>query len=129
MTITLIIILLNAQTLTAYRGETLVMTTPVSTGCPAKATPVGFYRVTRKSAKAVSNRYPEVGPGHPVAGGAKMPWALFLEDGIAVHAGVITKPFASHGCIRVDKKAAKWLYERTPETTMVLILKNSRERH
>jgi lipoprotein-anchoring transpeptidase ErfK/SrfK len=126
--ITLIIILLESQTLTAYSGEKAVMTVTVSTGCAARPTPSGWYRVAAKNAKAVSNLYPEVGPGHPVAGGAEMPWALFLADGIALHAGVITKPFASHGCIRLDKKSAKWLYENTPKDTFVLILKNNRER-
>jgi lipoprotein-anchoring transpeptidase ErfK/SrfK len=44
---------------------------------------------------------------------AKMPFSLFFHRGYAIHAGNVTKPFASHGCVRLAYKDAQWLWHLT----------------
>lgn len=71
-------------------------------------TPAGDYKVTmRRGANCKSSQFP-VGKG-----GAPMPYCMFFHGGYAIHGSndVPEDRNASHGCIRVETKDAKWLYE------------------
>lgn len=69
-------------------------------------TPAGVYTVHRKGSKyCKSNKYP-LGKG-----GAPMPYCMFFKGGYAIHGSPFVPKFnASHGCIRVKPKDAKWLH-------------------
>lgn len=125
MLVTLIIIALNTQTLYAYNGETLLFETQVSTGMRGHPTPPGWYKVLGKDPDHVSNLYPEADASHPVAGGAPMRYALLLERGLAIHEGVVTNPYASHGCCRVGKQIAKFLYQHTLIGVYVIVVEST----
>ncbi|MBA2711097.1 MAG: L,D-transpeptidase [Tatlockia sp.] len=68
-------------------------------------TPSGTFRVISKGgADCKSSRYP-VGKG-----GAKMPYCMFFAKNYAVHGSYEMPNYnASHGCIRVQPEAARWL--------------------
>jgi hypothetical protein len=68
-------------------------------------TPSGTYQVLSKGgAGCTSSRYP-VGRG-----GAKMPYCMFFSKNYAVHGSYEMPNYnASHGCIRVQPDAARWL--------------------
>jgi hypothetical protein len=68
-------------------------------------TPSGTYHVFSKGgASCKSSRYP-LGKG-----GAKMPYCMFFAKNYAVHGSYELPNYnASHGCIRVQPDAARWL--------------------
>jgi hypothetical protein len=68
-------------------------------------TPSGTYHVISKgSADCRSSRYP-VGKG-----GAKMPYCMYFSKNYAVHGSYELPDYnASHGCIRIQPEAARWL--------------------
>jgi lipoprotein-anchoring transpeptidase ErfK/SrfK len=74
----------------------------VGRGCK---TPVGTYRIYSKVGPEFrSSRYP-----FP-KGGAPMPWGMFFHKGYAIHGSNDVPHYnASHGCIRVYTKDAKWM--------------------
>jgi len=114
---TLIVISLAYQLLTVYHGSERVEYT-ISSGSVEHPTPTGEYVVTARDRDHVSNRWPKPN------GGAKMPYALLLRDGLALHAGDVSKPRASHGCIRLSPIAARHLYSIVTVGTRVLITAN-----
>ena len=67
----------------------------------------GTYRVQRKgSASCRSTRYPVGG------GGAPMPYCMFYSRYYAVHGSYDVPNYnASHGCVRVQPSAARWLHQ------------------
>lgn len=60
-----------------------------------------FY--TKKGENHKSNQFP-VGRG-----GSPMPYCMHFKDGYALHGGAVPDFNASHGCIRVPIKEARWL--------------------
>lgn len=74
----------------------------VKRGC---RTPVGNFSVKRKGpASCKSSKFP-LGRG-----GAPMPYCMFFYHGFAIHGSYdVPNHNASHGCIRVEPKAAAWL--------------------
>lgn len=68
-------------------------------------TPTGTYSVISKGGPGCrSSRYP-VGKG-----GAKMPYCMYFSKNYAVHGSYeMPNHNASHGCIRVQPEAARWL--------------------
>lgn len=68
-------------------------------------TPRGSFRVFSKgSAACKSSRYPRP------RGGAPMPYCMFFSKYYAIHGSPdVPNRNASHGCIRVKPKAARWL--------------------
>ena len=69
-------------------------------------TPTGTYRIISKRGRhCKSSRYP-LGRG-----GAPMPYCLFFSKYYAIHGSPnVPKYNASHGCIRVQPSAARWLH-------------------
>lgn len=92
---------------------------PISSGrtkCPDSAgsclTLTGMYRVfSKENEKCKSDIFP-VGKG-----GAKMPYCMFFHKGFALHgANDIPGYRASHGCVRLFERDAKWLNHEFVET-------------
>ena len=104
----------------AYDADgNLVNWGPISSGrtkCPDSAgsclTLTGMYRVfSKENEKCKSDIFP-VGRG-----GAKMPYCMFFHKGFALHgANDIPGYRASHGCVRLFERDAKWLNQEFVET-------------
>lgn len=108
-------ILLDRQLLLLVRNGRVARTIHVSTGRGRFATPPGPYEILRKRRRSWSIPYK-----------VWLPWASYFVGGIAVHQSrvVPVKP-ASHGCVRVTRHDARWLYRRTPVGLPVRVLRRS----
>jgi hypothetical protein len=77
--------------------------------CPdvkrACRTPVGTFRIYNMGGPGcISKKFP-IGKG-----GAPMPYCMFFHGGYAIHGSYDVPNYnASHGCIRVEPSAARWL--------------------
>lgn len=82
-------------------------------------TPSGTYHIYSKGgAGCRSSRYP-VGRG-----GAKMPYCMFFTKNYAVHGSYDMPNYnASHGCIRVQPDAARWLNQNFMHIGTTVIVK------
>jgi hypothetical protein len=98
----------------------LVMWGPIASGrdrCPDAAkscrTMTGvFYFFSKENEHCRSNVYP-LGKG-----GAKMPYCMYFHKGFALHGSSDIPGYrASHGCIRLFTRDAKWLNEHFVTTT------------
>lgn len=86
----------------------------IGRGC---RTPSGYFRVyDKQGAYFKSSKYPLP------RGGAPMPYAMFFHRDFAIHgSNSVPKRNASHGCIRVYNKDAKWLSSAMPMGTRVIV--------
>jgi L,D-transpeptidase ErfK/SrfK len=109
---TVVIIDLKHQAFAAYdENGMLVHWGPVSGGkgwCPDIRrrcnTPRGtFYFIRKGGPGCVSSRYPRP------YGGSKMPYCMFFKGNFAMHGSTLPGWHASHGCVRMMDKDAKWL--------------------
>jgi L,D-transpeptidase catalytic domain/Putative peptidoglycan binding domain/Sporulation and spore germination len=109
-------VLLDRQLALYIVRGTVQRTLHVSTGASGYATPTGRFKVFRKEAQSWSIPYQ-----------VWLPWASYFVGGVAFHEwpDVPTSP-ASHGCVRVPRYDAKWLYEHLPIGTKVTVLGSSR---
>jgi lipoprotein-anchoring transpeptidase ErfK/SrfK len=76
----------------------------VSTGRKGYNTPVGFYQPTHLVKMHYSKKYDN----------APMPNSIFFHEGYAIHATYDVKNLgrpASHGCVRLSPRDARWLYQ------------------
>jgi peptidoglycan hydrolase-like protein with peptidoglycan-binding domain len=108
-------ILLDRQLLLLIRRNRVERVVHVSTGRPGFRTPKGDYSVLRKRRRSWSVPY-EVW----------LPWASYFVGGFAIHqsANVPVRP-ASHGCVRVTRYDARWLFRQMPVGTRVTVLRRS----
>jgi hypothetical protein len=108
-------ILLDRQVLLLVRRGRVVRTIHVSTGKRRFETPTGRYEVLRKRRRSWSVPY-EVW----------LPWASYFVGGFAIHQAksVPVRP-ASHGCVRVTRYDARWLFRRALVGTPVRVLARS----
>lgn len=105
----------------AYNEEgQLVKWGPIASGrdkCPDSAnscrTLTGVYRVfSKENANCKSDIFP-IGRG-----GAKMPYCMYFHKGFALHGSDDMPGFrASHGCVRMFVRDAKWLNETFVESS------------
>ena len=96
-------------------GEVL-RTMHVSTGKRGFLTPTGDYSVLRKRRRSWSIPYK-----------VWLPWASYFVGGVAIHQSrVVPTRRASHGCVRVTRYDARWLFRRTPVGTPVTVVARSR---
>jgi lipoprotein-anchoring transpeptidase ErfK/SrfK len=82
-------------------------------------TPIGIYHVNAfGGAGCVSSKFP-IGKG-----GAPMPYCMFFHGGFAIHgSNEIPNYNASHGCIRIEPAAARWLQENVIDYGTTVIVK------
>jgi lipoprotein-anchoring transpeptidase ErfK/SrfK len=134
-----IVIDLEQQRASFYRGDKIVGISPVSTGREGHNTPLGEFRVTQKDPTHVSSTYGEyvdrtgqvvmenvdmtknLPPRGTVFRGAPMPYFLRIHGAIGMHAGYLPGYPASHGCIRLPKDMAIRFFQDAPIGTPVAI--------
>ena len=117
-----LVVSLTQQKMWAYEGETVVMSSFVSTGKPGFETPPGSYRIIVKK---------EVEDMEGLIGGEyynvpEVPDVMyFTDEGHAFHGTYWHNDFGSvrsHGCVNLPLDIAAWLYDWTPMGTAVLIV-------
>jgi lipoprotein-anchoring transpeptidase ErfK/SrfK len=139
-----IIIDLEQQRASFYRGDNIVGISPVSTGREGYNTPLGEFRVTEKDPAHVSSTYGDyidrtgqvvmenvdmtknLPPRGTVFRGAPMPYFLRIHGAIGMHAGYLPGYPASHGCIRLPKDMAIRFFQDAPIGTRWQFVKNRR---
>jgi lipoprotein-anchoring transpeptidase ErfK/SrfK len=100
------------QKLQIYDANGLFAESPVSTGMPGHATPMGVFSVIQKQKYHRSNIY----------SGAPMPYMQRITwSGVAMHAGVLPGHPASHGCIRMPMAFAIKMWNWTRMGARVVI--------
>jgi peptidoglycan hydrolase-like protein with peptidoglycan-binding domain len=109
-------VLLDRQVTLVIDGGRVTRILDVTTGKPGFETPVGSWRVFRKEARSWSVPYR-----------VWLPWASYFVGGVAFHEYPDVPPVpASHGCVRVPRWDAHWLYTQTPVGTPVSVIGRSR---
>jgi hypothetical protein len=107
-----IVISLDKQHLTVYRGTEPIASTRISTGRSGYRTPSGIFSILQKRKWHRSNIYSN----------APMPYMQRLTwSGIALHEGYVPNHPASHGCIRLPGKFARQLFSMTELGAQVFI--------
>jgi lipoprotein-anchoring transpeptidase ErfK/SrfK len=106
---------LSIQTLTAYEGNSPVITMAVSTGLPKTPTPVGQFRIW------VKLRYDDMqGPGYYLA---DVPYVMYFYRGYGLHGTYWHDNFGtpmSHGCVNLSNADAQWLFNWASVGTKVV---------
>jgi lipoprotein-anchoring transpeptidase ErfK/SrfK len=95
---------ISTQSMVVKDGWRTIYSFDVSTGAKGYSTPTGAYTPIRMHEKWFSRKYDN----------APMPWAIFFHGGYAIHGTTDLKNLgriASHGCVRLDPKNAKKLFE------------------
>ena len=92
---------------------------PISTGRKGFNTPSGQYKPYLLKRLHYSKKYDN----------APMPWSIFFHEGYAIHAtGEVERlgSPASHGCVRLELRNARWLYrlidENGKENTYIRVI-------
>jgi L,D-transpeptidase catalytic domain len=107
----LITIDISEQQMVVEDDSHTIFTWDVSTGRPGHATPRGSFRPVRMNEMWYSSKYEN----------APMPWSIFFHGGYAIHGTTDLRHLghvASHGCVRLDPKNAKLLYDLVNEVGM-----------
>lgn len=109
-------VLLDRQLVLVIDGSRVTRVLDVTSGKPGFETPAGSYRVFRKEPRSWSVPYK-----------VWLPWASYFVGGVAFHEYPDVPPTpASHGCVRVPRWDAQWLYNQTPIGTPVTVIARSR---
>ena len=106
---------LSTQTLTAYSGQTALLTTRVSTGTWRTPTVAGTYRIYVKYASARMR-----GPGYDLP---NVPYVMYFYRGYGLHGTYWHNNFGtpmSHGCVNLPTADARWIYNWAPVGTKVV---------
>lgn len=107
-----IVINLKKQKGVYMDGETQLLAFSISSGRKSKPTPTGHFHVLDKDLNHRSNLY----------NNAKMPFFLRLTlGGVGLHQGNLPGYPASHGCIRLSEKTARYLFKNCEVGTPVFI--------
>ncbi len=107
-----LIVSIPDQRMSVYRNGTHLIETRVSSGRPGHNTPSGVFSILEKRKTHFSNLYDN----------APMPFMQRLTwSGVALHAGNVSRRFASHGCIRLPYNFAQKLFRMTGRGAHVLI--------
>lgn len=107
---------LSDQRLVAYVGIVPVYAIRVSTGIPRLPTIKGEFHIYRKLASTTM-----AGSGYYLPG---VPWTMYYDRSYAIHGTYWHDNFGhpmSHGCVNLPTPDAKWLFDWTPEGTLVVI--------
>ncbi|MBN1935131.1 MAG: L,D-transpeptidase family protein [Anaerolineae bacterium] len=107
---------LSDQILTAYEGETEVLSALVSTGVARFPTPIGEHAIFRKVRSQVMS-----GPGYYLP---NVEYVSYFYKGYAIHGTYWHNNFGypmSHGCVNMTNEDAKWIFEWAPGGTRVLV--------
>lgn len=99
----LLLVSARIQAFAVYDSGQLRRWGPVSTGGPASPTAPGLFRPNWKARRHVSSFDPKW----------VMPWCVNLDDrvGTALHAYALPGRPASHCCIRLHERDARWIHD------------------
>lgn len=103
---------LPRQLISVFRGADEIGTAVIVYGLDGKATPSGMFSILGKERMHRSSSYD-----------ADMPYTLWLtQDGVAIHASVVERGRATHGCIGIPMNFARTLFAaiRRGDTVFVL---------
>lgn len=107
---------LEQQTLVAYRGDSPVYATLVSSGLPEHPTAVGLFDIRTKQVSAtMSDIGPDVGKDDRYSI-SDVPWTQYFDGSIALHAAFWHERFGlprSHGCVNLAPRDAHALFNIT----------------
>ncbi|MBN1580504.1 MAG: LysM peptidoglycan-binding domain-containing protein [Anaerolineae bacterium] len=106
---------LSTQTLTAYEGQTAVLSARVSTGVSWAPTVVGTFKIYVKYVSAGMS-----GPGYNLP---NVPYVMYFYRGYGLHGTYWHNNFGtpmSHGCVNMATADAKWLFNWAPVGTKVV---------
>lgn len=107
---------ISEQKIYLYQNSILIGVSTISTGRGRRSTPTGVFTVLGKNRYHRSKKYHN----------APMPYTHWLSsEGIAMHAGNLPGYPASHGCIRLPSKFARFLFESSPVGMPVVITKTA----
>jgi hypothetical protein len=136
------VISVDHQKATLYRGDAAVAWTTVATGVWKYPTPAGNFSIMEKVPDKKSNLYGKIYSStgkcvnsdarngrDPIPTGGKFVgarlryWMRLTGDGVGMHVGPIPMPGqrASHGCIRLPAAVAGKIYARLPVGTPVKV--------
>lgn len=104
---------LSEQTIVAYKGETPVFATLISSGIPSRPTPTGFYRINYKQVTTTMSGPCDKYGWYDVA---EVPWAMYYRNLYAIHGAYWHEDFGipkSKGCTNMAPADAKWLFHWT----------------
>lgn len=110
------LVILSQQMLYAYEGDTLVRSTPISSGLWPNVTVTGTYYIYLKYA---AQRM--IGPGYDLPG---VPYVMYFYQGYALHGTYWHHNFGhpmSHGCVNMPTDEAEWAYNWAPIGTPVTV--------
>lgn len=127
-----IVVNLAMQQATAFVGDTPVKTMKISSGRATNPTTQGATKLTQRDENHRSSKYGkcmkdsrvmrESGKGakgcHKGEKYVGAPMKYFQRFGSSLegfHVGDISKPYASHGCVRLSTSSAKWLWDWAKE--------------
>jgi hypothetical protein len=111
-----ILISLDQQFLGAYEWGALVKAFPVSSGQESYPTPTGRFSILEKDVDHESNLY-TLPSGEPFP----MDFGLRFNGPYWIHAGPLPGWPDSHGCIRLMREDARWLFEWSRVGTPTLV--------
>jgi len=107
----------DSQVLVAYRGETPVYATLVSTGKsrPSHETPRGVHRVWVKLAYSDMDNLErdDISSNYAIE---RVPWVQYFEGANGLHAAFWHDDFGrrkSHGCVNLSPRDARWIFDFT----------------
>jgi len=106
---------LEQQTLVAYRGDTAVYATLVSSGLEGHDTPIGLFDIKQKY---VANGMADLGPeaGDDRYSIDDVPWTQYFSGSIALHGAFWHERFGlqrSHGCVNLAPYDAHRVFNHT----------------
>ena len=107
---------LSDQRLVAYMGTVPVYAVRISTGVARWPTVKGEFRIYRKLTSTTM-----AGPGYYLTG---VPWTMYYYKSYAIHGTYWHNNFGqtmSHGCVNLPTPDAKWLFDWTPNDTLVVV--------
>ncbi|MBI3704761.1 MAG: L,D-transpeptidase family protein [Rhizobiales bacterium] len=110
-----IIVSIGKQRAELYSNGEPIISMPVSTGTADHPTPTGVFSILQKRTWHESNIY----------SAAPMPFMQRITwSGVALHEGVLPGYPASHGCIRLPRSFATWLFGFTDLGVRVIVAKD-----
>ncbi|MCP4935984.1 MAG: L,D-transpeptidase family protein, partial [bacterium] len=111
-----IVVSLAKQRVSIYKGGKVIASAKVSTGRSGHRTPAGVFSIIQKHKRHFSNLYND----------APMPYMQRITwSGIALHAGNVSRPYQSHGCIRMPYGFARQLFKSTRMGAHVVVASGS----
>jgi len=102
-----------------YENGRLVADSQVGLGMPGEETKSGVYKIFEKAVEKYSLSYRN-DFGEP----AWMPWAMRIYGAVWIHAGDVSGPYCSHGCVMLPMGAAEELFHWTDAQTTVVVVES-----